>query len=74
MKDGKNKPLKDSAKALVGMSQFGIRIAACIMIGVLLGRYLDGLLGTSPWLILLFSLLGVGAAMKMLFDSAKKGR
>ncbi|NLN53511.1 MAG: hypothetical protein GX150_04315, partial [Firmicutes bacterium] len=36
-------------------------MAATIFVGVLLGRFLDSLLGTSPWLLLIFSLLGAGA-------------
>jgi ATP synthase protein I len=43
-------------------------MAACVLIGVFLGRFLDGLLGTSPWLLLLCSLLGVGAALKAVFE------
>ncbi len=42
------------------------------MIGVFLGRFLDKLLGTSPWLLLLFSLLGVGATFKALLDTGLK--
>jgi len=44
-------------------------MGASVLIGVLLGRYLDGLLGTSPWLLLLFSFSGVGAAIKSLFNT-----
>ncbi|NLJ57354.1 MAG: AtpZ/AtpI family protein [Tissierellia bacterium] len=43
-------------------------MAASILVGVLLGKYLDGLLGTRPWLLLIFSLLGVGASIKVLFN------
>lgn len=74
MKDSGNKPFRDAARALAGMAQIGIRIAACILIGVFLGRYLDRISGASPWFLLVCALLGVGAAIKMLFDSAKKGR
>lgn len=40
------------------------------MIGILLafvfaGKYLDAWLGTSPWLILVMSLLGVGGSLYM---------
>ncbi|MGI6161248.1 MAG: AtpZ/AtpI family protein [Christensenellales bacterium] len=59
-------------KALSFFSQIGITMAACVLIGVFLGRFLDNLLNTSPWLLLLFSLLGVGAALKALFDLAAK--
>lgn len=47
-------------------------MASCVFIGVFLGRYLDKLLGSSPWLLLVFSLIGVGAAIKVLFDFANK--
>jgi ATP synthase protein I len=49
-------------------SQVGVTMAACVLVGVFLGKYLDGLWGTSPWLLLVFSFLGVGAAFKALFD------
>jgi ATP synthase protein I len=43
-------------------------MAALVFIGVLLGKHLDGFFGTSPWLLLLFSLLGAGAAFMALFN------
>lgn len=52
-------------------SQIGITIASSIFLGVLLGKYLDDWLGTSPWLLLIFSFLGVGAAIKVLFNIPK---
>jgi len=58
--------------ALSFLSQAGITMAACVLIGVFLGRTLDRLLGTAPGLLLVFSLLGVGAAFKTLFNMAKK--
>lgn len=63
---------KDLVKALGLLSQVGITMAVCVLVGVFLGRFLDGLLGTSPWLLLLFSFLGVGAAFKSLFDLVAK--
>jgi F0F1-type ATP synthase assembly protein I len=33
---------------------------------------LDSLLGTAPWLLLVFSLLGAAAAFKSLIDMAKR--
>ena len=42
-----------------------------ILIGVLLGKYLDDLFGTSPWLLLVFSFLGAGAAIGSLFNIPK---
>ena len=49
-------------------SQIGITMATCVLVGVILGRLLDDALGTSPWLPLLFSLLGAGASFKALYD------
>ncbi|MCL2767713.1 MAG: AtpZ/AtpI family protein [Synergistaceae bacterium] len=54
------------------MSQIGFMVAACILTGVLLGRFLDGVFNTSPWLVLLFSLLGTGAAFKYLMEFTKR--
>lgn len=66
----KDKKIKDSEtiRAISYFSQIGFTIAATVIVGVLLGKYLDSLLGTSPWLLLIFSLLGLGAAMKAMFN------
>lgn len=65
-----NKQFKNSEtlRALSRFSQIGVTMSATVLIAVLLGKYLDGLLGTTPWLLLVFSLLGAGAAIKSLFD------
>jgi len=60
------------ARALAQLSQIGITIIACLCVGIFLGWYLDRLLGTEPWLLLVCSLLGIGAAFKSIFDFAKK--
>ncbi len=53
------------------LTQIGITIVATVMLGVLLGRALDNWLGTTPWLLLLFSLLGAAAAIRTLFEMSK---
>jgi ATP synthase protein I len=63
---------RELLRALSFFSQIGVTIAACVLIGVFLGRYLDNLLGTSPWLLLLFSILGAAAAMKSVFDLGQR--
>jgi len=60
-------------KALSLITQIGIYIVASVVVGVFLGRFLDNLLGTSPWLLLIFSLFGIGAAFKFLLDLIPKG-
>ena len=59
-------------KALSFLSQIGITIIACVAVGILLGRFLDSQLGTAPWLLLVFTLLGIAAAFKSIFEIAKK--
>ena len=54
-------------------SQIGFTIAACVIGGVLLGKFLDNLLCTSPWLLLVFALLGTAAAIWVIFRLAKIG-
>ncbi|HHU23386.1 MAG TPA: AtpZ/AtpI family protein [Clostridiales bacterium] len=66
------KQSKEFLRALSFFSQIGITMAACVLIGVFLGRFLDNLLSTSPWLLLFFSLLGAGAAIKAMFDLGQK--
>lgn len=61
----------ETLRALVQFSQIGITMTASVFMGVLLGKYLDGLLGTAPWLLLIFSLLGVAAAIRALFNIVK---
>ena len=63
---------KNFLKALSLLSQIGLSMAACILVGVFLGRFLDSFFNTSPWLLLIFSLLGVGAAFKTLFNMIPK--
>ncbi|MEA4969985.1 MAG: AtpZ/AtpI family protein [Candidatus Pelethousia sp.] len=70
-RSSKEEQARELLRALSFLSQIGITMAACVLIGVLVGRFLDNLLGTAPWLLLLFSLLGAAAAIKVLFDFGK---
>lgn len=70
-RSSKEEQTRDLLRALSFLSQIGITMAACVLIGVLVGRFFDNLLGTAPWLLLLFSLLGAAAAIKVLFDFGK---
>ncbi|MCL2676220.1 MAG: AtpZ/AtpI family protein [Firmicutes bacterium] len=72
MPKNSKKERSEFTKALSFLSQIGIMMMACVLIGVLMGRFLDSLFGTSPWLVLIFSLLGAAASFKCLMDFAKK--
>jgi len=66
------KPGNEFARALALLTQIGVTIVACVAVGIFLGWLLDRLLGTEPWLLLVFTLLGIAAAFKSIFDFAKK--
>lgn len=63
---------KEAQNGLVFLSQMGIHFAVCVIIGLFIGYNLDRYLVTSPWLTLLFTFLGLGAAFKSLFDMGLK--
>jgi len=63
---------KNIARALGYMTHIAVTMAACVLIGVLLGLFLDRRLGTDPWLVIIFSLLGCLSAFKAMIDIAKK--
>jgi len=46
-------------------------LAGCVAAGFFLGRFLDGRLGTNPWLTVILAFVGAGAAFKVLYDLAK---
>jgi ATP synthase protein I len=52
------------------MSQLGVTMAACVLIGLFIGRTLDMVFGTEPWLLLTFLVFGVMAAFKAMFSIA----
>lgn len=54
-----------SAFSLVGT--IGVSMAACVAVGLFLGRYVDGWLGTSPWATLGGIVLGMAAGFWSMF-------
>ena len=70
---GDKKPTQNEfARAMAFFLQISVSIIACLSVGIFLGWLLDRLLNTSPWLLMVFSFLGVAAAFKSIFDFAKK--
>jgi len=68
-----NKPQQNEfMRAFAVLLQIGINIIVCVAIGVFLGWLLDRLLGTSPWMMIVFILFGIGAAIKSIFEFSKK--
>ena len=59
------------SRALSLVTQLGVQMAVCIVLGVAIGIFLDRWLGTMPVFIIIFTIFGAGAAIKMIYDIAK---
>jgi len=61
-------------KKMPSVAQLGLTIVSFVAVGVFLGRMLDRLLDTAPWLLLVFSLLGVAAAIREIATMGKQDK
>ena len=53
-------------------SSIGIEMAVSVLVGYLMGQWLDGKFGTQPWLTVTFMLLGIAASFVALFRMAQR--
>lgn len=58
---------------ITNAGQLGVGMFVCILMGFLLGLWLDKIAGTGYLLLFVFTVLGIASAFKQLFDYAKKG-
>ena len=58
---------------LLKLSSLGLEMGASVVIGLLIGTWLDGRFGTNPWLTLLFLAFGFAAAGKAVARALRKG-
>ena len=63
-------PSDANAKA-VGI-KVGIELLAGVVFGVVVGVFLDRWLGTTPWLLIVFLLLGIGAGIRNVIRTAQE--
>ncbi|MGD9364785.1 MAG: AtpZ/AtpI family protein [Desulfobacteraceae bacterium] len=61
-------------KELAYFSSLGLQVALSIFIGYGVGRYLDGKFDTTPWLTIIFFVVGIAAAVRNLGLAIKKLR
>jgi ATP synthase protein I len=59
-----------SVRRIADASSLGLAFPIAIAIGYFFGRWLDGVLSTSPWLTILFSLFGIIAGFVNAFRVA----
>lgn len=64
--------MKDEYKAVGSWGTLGLEIVLSIMLGLFGGRWLDGKLGTDPWLAALGFFFGCGAAAKAVLRTTKE--
>lgn len=57
--------------AAVGL-RIAVEMVAAIAVGVAIGFVLDDWLGTKPWLLILFCMLGFGAALLNVMRTARQ--
>ena len=50
--------------ALATAAIIGLHLASGAIIGILIGFYLDKWLGTKPWLLIVFTVVGIAAGLK----------
>ena len=53
-------------------SSVGLELGLSVVFGVLFGRWLDGKLGTTPWLMLVFLLLGLVAGFRSVLRAVRR--
>lgn len=58
---------KQLFRTLSFLSSVGISMVAATFIGLAIGYYLDRWLGTSPWLTLIFLLVGIVSGFRNIF-------
>lgn len=66
-RDGGREGLFSRGTELLRYSSLGLEMGAAIVVGLLIGLWLDRTLGTKPWLTVVFFLLGVAAGFKNIF-------
>ena len=68
------KLVKDRAlrESIASASVVGLNLVSATFVGLLIGWWLDRWLGTKPWLLLVFLVLGIAAGFKNVVIEVKK--
>ena len=68
----RSRDVTDTMAALALVTQLGVIMFACVLVGLLGGRFLDGWLNTGPWLTIVLVLAGVGGGMVAVYRMVMK--
>lgn len=63
---------KKMMKLLARYGTVGLEMGFAVAVGAFIGMFLDKLLGTKPWLAIIFLLFGVVAGFKRLIQVSRK--
>jgi ATP synthase protein I len=66
------KPQGKKIVRAIRLASLGLEMAVAVAIGWAFGNWLDGKLGTKPWLMLVFLLFGVAAGFRGVYTAARK--
>ncbi len=69
-----NKEQREQLKQLGSLSTIGLELGLSIALGYLGGRWLDGKLGTEPWLQWIGLALGLAAGARSLYRVVRRAR
>ncbi len=63
---------KNLREAIASASVVGLNLVSATFVGLLIGYWLDRWLGTKPWLLLVFLVLGIVAGFRNVLVEVKK--
>jgi len=66
------KPLRPDFRRIAELSSVGLLLPSSIAVGLFFGYLLDKWLGTPPWCLIIFTLLGVVSGFLSLFRGLRK--
>ena len=65
-------PTENPWRRLLQFSTSGLEMGLSVVLGLLIGNYLDRWLNTAPWMLVLFLMLGFAAGFRRLFSLARQ--
>jgi ATP synthase protein I len=66
------KPRRPDFRRAAELSSIALVLPSSIAVGLFIGYLLDRWLGTAPWLLLVFTVLGIVSGLLSLFRALKK--
>ena len=67
-----DKPRRPDLRRLSELASLGLILPSSIAVGLFIGYFLDRWMGTAPWLLLSFTVLGIVSGLLSLLRALKK--